>query len=138
MMVSRLLVAVLTLGCILTGVRLGWAQGDPGALGAVGNLGTLGALGMGMGGGEAMPGAILVKIRGEVLCLACTPEEMGVEEAPGNLYQFSQENAHRDQIPPLFAHNMQLVCLDHYRNTPFRRTGPVACESPLRALAFPA
>jgi hypothetical protein len=93
-MSRRLLIAMLILGCILTGVHFGWAQGDPGALGAVGNLGTLGSLGMGMGGGEAMPGAILIKIKGEVLCLACTLEEMGIEEAPGDLYQFSQENAH--------------------------------------------
>jgi hypothetical protein len=41
-----------------------------------------------------MPGAILVKIRGEVQCVGCTLEEMGLEETPGDLYQFSQDNTH--------------------------------------------
>lgn len=94
-MTRRLLITVLTLGCVLTGARFGRAQVG-GSLGAdLAILGAnLGALGMGMGGGEAMPGAILVKIRGEVLCTDCTLEEMGAEAAPGDLYQFSQENTH--------------------------------------------
>jgi hypothetical protein len=46
------------------------------------------------GGGEALPGAIALKIVGEIRCLGCTLEEMGVEESPGDLYQFSNENTH--------------------------------------------
>ncbi len=41
-----------------------------------------------------MPGAVLVKIIGEVHCRDCTLEAMGLEETPGDLYQFSQENTH--------------------------------------------
>ena len=41
-----------------------------------------------------MPGAVLVKITGEVQCLSCTLEEMGVEHSPGDLYQFSHDNTH--------------------------------------------
>jgi hypothetical protein len=76
------------------GVGYGWAQGgipSPDTLGAGLNLGNFG---MGFGGGESMPGAILVKIRGEVQCVGCTLEEMGLEETPGDFYQFSQENTH--------------------------------------------
>ena len=93
-MARRLLIMLLTLGCVLTGARFGWAQ-DAGSLGAdLANIGSLGNLPTGLGGGETMPGAILVKIKGEVLCTACTLEEMGAEAAPGDLYQFSQENTH--------------------------------------------
>jgi hypothetical protein len=93
-MTRWLLVALLTCGCILTGVRCSWAQGgvpSPDSLGAGLNLGNFG---MGLGGGETMPGAVLVKITGEVQCVGCTLEEMGLEETPGDLYQFSQDNIH--------------------------------------------
>ncbi len=97
---------MLVLWCVLTGIRLGWAQsgadmggfGYSGTGGAVdpGNAaGLVGSLNPGIvGGGEVVPGAILVKITGEVQCVACTLEEMGLEETPGDLYQFSQENTH--------------------------------------------
>lgn len=106
-MIRRLVIATLTIGCILTGAHSGWAQADIGMggfgysgtggggtdVGGAANLG--GALNPGaMGGGESMPGAILVKITGEVQCVACTLEEMGLDDSPGNLYQFSQENTH--------------------------------------------
>jgi hypothetical protein len=61
----------------------------------LGNLGSLSSLNPGIvGGGESMPGAILVKITGEVQCVDCTLEAMGLEETPGDLYQFSQDNTH--------------------------------------------
>lgn len=92
--------------CVLTTVRRGWAQsgvdmagfgysGVGGAVDAGNAAGLSGSLNPGVvGGGESVPGAILVKITGEVQCIACTLEEMGLEETPGDLYQFSQENMH--------------------------------------------
>lgn len=106
-MTRRLAVTLLAFGCILTAARSIWAQGDIGMggfgysgtggggtdVGGAANLG--GSLNPGaMGGGESMPGAILVKITGEVQCMACTLEEMGLGDSPGDLYQFSQENTH--------------------------------------------
>jgi len=41
-----------------------------------------------------MPRAILVKITGEVHCRDCTLEAMGLEETPGDLYQFSHDTTH--------------------------------------------
>jgi long-subunit fatty acid transport protein len=61
----------------------------------LGNLGGLGSLNPGtMGGGETIPGAIVVKIVGQVKCTACTLEEMGLDESPGDLYQLSQDKTH--------------------------------------------
>jgi hypothetical protein len=93
---------LLTLGHLFLGVRFGWAQeaaapglGDvPGTIGNLGNLGNFGLNPGIVGGGESMPGAILVRLTGEVQCIGCTLEELGREEAPGDLYQFSQENTH--------------------------------------------
>jgi len=104
-MANRLVMTILTLGCLLTGARLGWAQADIGSAGPgygggiggfdAGNAANMGGnLNPGIVGGESMPGAILVKITGEVQCLGCTLEEMGREETPGDLYQFSQDNTH--------------------------------------------
>src|SRR5437899_1224761 len=92
-MAKRLVMTLLTLGCLLTGARLGWAQADigsagPGYGGGIGGLDAGNAANMGgnlnpgIVGGESMPGAILVKITGEVQCLGCTLEEMGCEETP--------------------------------------------------------
>ncbi len=106
-MTRQLLIPLLTLGCLLTSVRLGRAQ-DVGAAGfgysgvggagvdSIGNAANLGgALNPGIvGGGESMPGAILVRLTGEVQCTACTLEELGLDETPGSLYQFSQDNTH--------------------------------------------
>lgn len=64
-MIRFLVIMGVTLGCLLTNVRCGQAQAggfDPSVAGAGLNLGNLG---MGLGGGEAMPGAILLKIKGE-------------------------------------------------------------------------
>jgi hypothetical protein len=106
-MKSRLAVmTILTLGCFLTNTRFAQAQSvDMGGFGAAGfggggtDVGNAanpgGALNPGIvGGGESLPGAILVKITGEVQCTACTLEEMGRDETPGDLYQFSQDNTH--------------------------------------------
>jgi hypothetical protein len=41
-----------------------------------------------------MPGAVLVKITGEIQCRDCTLEAMGLEETPGDLYQFSHDTTH--------------------------------------------
>ena len=93
-MTRRLLVSLLACGWILIGTRFGWAQ-DIGAAGTISNLGNLSGLSLGLpGGGETMPGAILVKITGEVHCRDCTLEAMGLEEAPGDLYQFSHDTTH--------------------------------------------
>ncbi|MBI3245721.1 MAG: hypothetical protein HYZ50_04340 [Deltaproteobacteria bacterium] len=74
-------------------VRSGWPQMGV-SLGDIANLGNFG-LGTGlMGGGETIPGAILVKIQGEVQCTNCTLEEMGVEQTPGDLHQLSYEKTH--------------------------------------------
>jgi len=106
-MTRQSIITMLTIGCILTAARVSWAQADIGMggfgysgtggggtdVGGAANLG--GSLNPGaMGGGESMPGAILVKITGEVQCVACTLEEMGLEETPGEMYQFSRENTH--------------------------------------------
>jgi hypothetical protein len=94
-MQRRSLVVLLAFAWILIGVRFGWAQYDVGAAGTISNLGNLGSLNPGVvGGGGTIPGAILVKITGEVYCLSCTLEEMNLEETPGDLYQFSHENTH--------------------------------------------
>ena len=104
-MIRGLVVSVLTCGCVLLGACCGWAQADPalgggvdiGAAGTISNLGNLSNFGLNpglVGGGESMPGAILVKIRGEVQCVGCTLEEMGLEGTPGDLYQFGQDNTH--------------------------------------------
>ena len=93
-MTKRLLIAVLTLGYVLTGARIVWAQGAAGTISNLGNPSNFNLSTGLIGGGETMPGAVLVKLRGEVQCVDCTLEEMGVEEAPGALYQFSQENTH--------------------------------------------
>ena len=97
-MTRRLLVVLfLTFGCTLAAVRSGGAQDAPVGFPALDSLGAglnLGNLGMGLGGGETMPGAILVKITGEVHCRDCTLEAMGLEETPGDLYQFSHDNTH--------------------------------------------
>lgn len=91
-MFKQLSRAMLTLGWLLVTVHAGEAQVDPGS---VGNLGTLGPLGLGVSGGrETIPGAVLVKITGEVQCLSCTLEELGLEETPGDLYQFSRDTNH--------------------------------------------
>lgn len=92
----KLWITLVTVGCILVYARPGWAQAGAG-FPAVDSLGaglSLGAPGLGFGGGESMPGAILVKIVGEVQCVDCTLEAMGLEEAPGDLFQFSQDNTH--------------------------------------------
>ncbi len=87
---------------LLLDPRLGWTQtgysggGISGgmSLGDISNLGNF-ALGTGLiGGGETAPGAILVKIQGEVQCTNCTLEEMGVEETPGDLHQLSYQGTH--------------------------------------------
>jgi hypothetical protein len=94
-MTRRWLNMIVISGCILIGTSYSPGQADPGAVGAISNLGSLGTLNPGIiGGGESMPGAVLVKITGEVQCLACTLEELGVEETPGDLYQFSHDNTH--------------------------------------------
>ncbi|HJY85050.1 MAG TPA: hypothetical protein VKK81_28705 [Candidatus Binatia bacterium] len=105
-MIRGVVVSLLTCGYILLGARCGWAQGvdsgmpgavNAGAAGTISNLGNLNNFGLNpglVGGGEAIPGAVLVKITGEVQCRDCTLEAMGLEEAPGDLYQFSQENTH--------------------------------------------
>ncbi|MBI3300974.1 MAG: hypothetical protein HYZ72_02700, partial [Deltaproteobacteria bacterium] len=80
-MSKRSVMTALTLGCLLTGVRCGWAQ-SPGGFSLGTDLGNLGSLGLNpgmVGGGEVMPGAVLVKLRGEVQCVDCTLEEMGIE-----------------------------------------------------------
>jgi len=93
-MSKRLLVSLLVLGCSLTSGRVSWAQVGIGGFNAT-DLGSFSSLNPGIvGGGESMPGAILVKITGEVQCVDCTLEAMGLEEAPGDLYQFSQDNTH--------------------------------------------
>jgi len=90
-MIRGLVVSVLTCGCVLLGACCGWAQADPalgggvdiGAAGTISNLGNLSNFGLNpglVGGGESMPGAILVKIRGEVQCVGCTLEEMDLRE----------------------------------------------------------
>ena len=96
-MTRQLLVSLLTLAGLLTGGHWAWAQVGIGGLNPtdLGNLGSLSSLNPGIvGGGETMPGAILVKITGEVQCVGCTLEEMGFDEAPADLYQFSQDNTH--------------------------------------------
>ncbi|MCS6927450.1 MAG: hypothetical protein NZ578_16290 [Candidatus Binatia bacterium] len=91
-MLTQLSRVMMTLGCLLFAVPAGEAQVDPGA---VGNLGTLGPLGLGVSSGrETIPGAVLVKITGEVQCRPCTLEELGLEDTPGDLYQFSQDTNH--------------------------------------------
>jgi len=87
-------VTLLICGCILMGVRCGWAQGGLPAIDSLGAGVGLGALGLGLGGGETMPGAILVKISGEVHCRDCTLEALGLEETPGDLYQLSHDTTH--------------------------------------------
>jgi hypothetical protein len=75
------------------GVQTGHAQGGM-SLGA--DLGGLGSMNLGglTGGGAAMPGAIVVKLRGEVQCMDCTLEELGVDQEPGDLYQLSHDKTH--------------------------------------------
>ncbi len=77
------------------GIRSSQAQPTGGvSFGDIANLGNFG-LGTGlMGGGETMPGAILIKIRAEVQCTNCTLEEMGVEQTPGDLHQLSYDKTH--------------------------------------------
>jgi len=88
-------ILLLTIGGILSVAHFSWAQYDIGAVGTIGNRGNLGGLTPGLvGGGESMPGAILVKITGEVHCRDCTLEAMGLEETPGDLYQFSHDTTH--------------------------------------------
>src|SRR5713101_6035306 len=99
-MTRQLLIPLLTFGCLLTGVHSAWAQAEPGLTdvpGTIGNLGNLSNFGLNpgiVGGGETMPGAVLVRFTGEVRCRDCTLEAMGLEETPGDLYQFSQESTH--------------------------------------------
>jgi hypothetical protein len=95
-MSKRLWIRLLIVGYVLIYARSGRAQGSAG-FPAVDSLGaglSLGAPGLGFGGGESMPGAILVKITGEVQCVDCTLEAMGLEEAPGDLYQLSHGTTH--------------------------------------------
>lgn len=85
------------LGCCLIAVQASWAQTDMGG-GMVGNIaGDLGTanLGSGIGGGtEAIPGAVLIKLKAEVQCMNCTLEEMGMDQTPGDLYQLSHDKTH--------------------------------------------
>jgi hypothetical protein len=83
-------------GYSLIGVCNSGAQMGPGAMSLGSDLGGVGGLNPGIvaGGGETMPGAVLVKLIGEVQCMDCTLEEMGVEETPGDLYQLSYEGTH--------------------------------------------
>lgn len=93
-MSRQLLVSLLTLAGILTGGHWAWAQFG-GLNPTATDLGSFSSLNPGIvGGGETIPGAILVKITGEVQCVGCTLEEMGFDEAPADLYQFSQDNTH--------------------------------------------
>jgi hypothetical protein len=91
-MALRLFLAMWIFLSLLFGVRSSWAQAELGGVGSLGNFGV--GLEAGFGGGETMPGAILVKIQGTVQCTDCALEEMGVEETPGDLYQLSYENTH--------------------------------------------
>ncbi|MBI3799387.1 MAG: hypothetical protein HY268_20775 [Deltaproteobacteria bacterium] len=94
-MTRWLLISLLTCGWILIGAGRSWAQGYD--LGVATNLGNLGNFGLNpgtMGGGETMPGAVLVKFTGEIQCRDCTLEAMGLEETPGDLYQFSHDTTH--------------------------------------------
>ena len=97
-MTRQLLISLWTCGWLLIGAGSGWAQSyDLGAAGTVGNLGNLSNFGLNpgtLGGGETMPGAVLVKFTGEIQCRDCTLEAMGLEEAPGDLYQFSHDTTH--------------------------------------------
>ncbi len=91
---KRALFVVVWLASIFCGeVQTSHAQGGM-SLGA--DLGGLGSINMGglMGGGSAMPGALVVKLRGEVQCMGCTLEELGVDQKPGDLYQLSHEKTH--------------------------------------------
>jgi len=90
----RVWITLLIVGYVLICARSGRAQGGLPAVDGLGAGLSLGAPGLGFGGGESMPGAILVKIVGEVQCVDCTLEAMGLEEAPGDLFQFSQDNIH--------------------------------------------
>lgn len=107
-MLRILLTSLLVLVSVLTRARVNWAQAqaagdlgvyDPSAASFGADLGNLGALGGGLnpgmqGADMGMPGAIPVKIKGEIQCVACTLEEMGLDQEPGNLYQFSKDNTH--------------------------------------------
>jgi hypothetical protein len=91
---TKTLFVVVWLTSVFCGqVQTGHAQGGM-SLGA--DLGGLGSLNMGglTGGGAAMPGALVVKLRGEVQCRNCTLEEMGVDQEPGDLYQLTHEKTH--------------------------------------------
>jgi hypothetical protein len=81
---------------LLCGARSGWTQESSlgVSFGDIANLGNFGLNPGLVGGGESPSGAILVKIHGEVQCIDCTLEEMGVEETPGDLYQMSYGNTH--------------------------------------------
>lgn len=87
-------VVVWVVGVFCGGVQASYAQGGM-SLGAdLGNLGSM-SLGFGLtGGGPSMPGAIVVKLRGEVQCMGCTLEELGVDQDPGDLYQLSHDKTH--------------------------------------------
>jgi hypothetical protein len=93
-MSKKLYATFLIFAGLVIGICKIWAQTPSFSLGT--DLGNLGMFNPGIigGGGETMPGAVLVKIKGEVQCLDCTLEEMGVEETPGDLYQLSYENTH--------------------------------------------
>ncbi|MBI3801570.1 MAG: hypothetical protein HY268_31940 [Deltaproteobacteria bacterium] len=85
---------------ILIDARYDWAQQvgyDLGAVGTIANMGNLSNFNLSsglIGGGEAMPGGVLVKITGEIQCRDCTLEALGLEETPGDLYQFSYDTTH--------------------------------------------
>ncbi len=96
-MATKLLILVFTFGWVFGSVSSGWTQVG-GVLGfnadTLGSGAGLGSIPTGLGGGPAIPGAIPIKLLGEVHCISCTLEEMGSEANPGDLYQFSLENTH--------------------------------------------
>ncbi|MBI3801571.1 MAG: hypothetical protein HY268_31945 [Deltaproteobacteria bacterium] len=95
---KRVVMITLTLGCVLSSARFDWVLGQCDCtVGTISNMGNAGNAGLNpgaVGGGETIPGAILLKLKGEVHCVGCTLEELGLEATPGDFYQLSREGTH--------------------------------------------